>query len=57
MPCVIGGSIIVATTAVLHYGVNTNVVTIKGHLRYKTIASQNVPYKPQVKNLFISQKS
>ena len=27
---------------------------IKGYLRYKTIASQNVPSKAQIKNFFVS---
>ena len=27
---------------------------LKGYLRYKTIASQNVPSKAQIKNFFIS---
>ena len=30
---------------------------IKGYLRYKTIASQNVPSKAQIKNFFISKKN
>ena len=30
---------------------------IKGYLRHKTITSQNVPSKAQIKNFFISQKN
>ena len=32
-------------------------IFIKGYLRYKTITSQNVPSRAQIKNVFISQKN
>ena len=37
---------------ILTFQMNLNIV--KGHLRYKTRTSQNVPSEAQIKNFFIS---
>ena len=43
----------IAARKIIALKVVVDKLDIKGYLRYKTITSQNVPSKAQIKNLFI----